>query len=74
MQKYSTNFSREEMDRLAQDPAVQQLLQTLSGADPQALQSAISLAQQGDMEGAKKAMSPLFSDPQLQAMLRRLGR
>lgn len=65
MQKNSMGFSREELTRLAQDPAMQQLLNQLRSADSQALQSAATQASQGDLEGAKQTLS---------ALLRQLGR
>jgi len=74
MQKHSLDFSQEDFTRLAQDPAVQQLLQTLSGADPKTLEAAITQAKQGDMEAAGQTLSALFRDEQLQQALGRLGR
>lgn len=60
MQKHSLDFSQEEIKRLAQDPAVQQLLHALSGADPKQLRSAINQAQSGDLESAKNTLSNLL--------------
>ena len=60
MQKHSLDFSQEEVKRLAQDPAVQQLLHALSGADPKQLRSAINQAQSGDLESAKNTLANLL--------------
>ena len=65
MQQNGNNFSIEEVKRLAQSDAGRQLMALLQGSHPEAVQA----AQSGDMEGAKKALASLLSDPKAQAIL-----
>lgn len=74
MQKNSPDISQENVRRMAQDPAMQQLLHSLSAADPQALHTAISQAKHGDLEAAGKTLSALLDNAQLREALRQLGR
>ena len=59
--------------RMAQSPEGQQLIQLLQKNDPAALRSAAEQATSGDMNSAGKTLSPLLDDPQVKALLERLG-
>ena len=74
MQKNSEDFSMQEALRLAQSPAGQQLLAMLRQADTGQIQEALTQANAGDMKSAKKALNNLLADPEIQKMLRQLGR
>ena len=64
----------QEAMRLAQSPAGQQLLAMLRQADTGQIQEALTQANAGDMKSAKKALNNLLADPEIQKMLRQLGR
>lgn len=68
--KKSDYFSKEEILRLAQSPAGQQLLQLLSSEHSQAMNQVHESA--GDLQQAQKALSGFLSDPRAQALLRQL--
>ena len=74
MQKNSEDFSMQEALRLAQSPAGQQLLAMLRQSDTGQIQQALDQANAGDLKSAKKALSSLLADPQIQKMLGQLGR
>lgn len=56
-----------------QTPAGQQLMQFLKANGGTAAQEAAAQAAAGDLSGAKSTLSPLLSNPELQALLRQLG-
>lgn len=60
--------------RLAQTPEGRKLIAMLQSSDPAALSSALTSAQAGDMEAAKKAMSGFLDNPEAQKLLKQLGR
>lgn len=66
-------FSMDEMMALARSPAGQQLLALLQQTSGQELQQAMGKASAGDLDGAKDLLSPVLSDPRIQALLGQLG-
>ena len=73
MQKNSGNFSVEDVQRMANSPAGQQLMALLQQSDSRQLQSAAEKAADGDYESARRALTPLLNSPQVQALLKQLG-
>lgn len=59
--------------RLARSPEGQQLIQLLQKNGPDALRSAAAQATAGDMNKAGQTLSPLLEDPQVKALLEKLG-
>jgi len=59
--------------RLAQSPEGQQLIRLLQKNDPSALRSVAAQAAAGDMNSAGKTLSPMLEDPQVKALLEKLG-
>ena len=59
--------------RLAQSPEGQQLIRLLQKNNPAALRNAAAQATAGDMNSAGKTLSPLLEDPQVKALLEKLG-
>ena len=74
MQKNSEDFSMQEALRLAQSPAGQQLLAMLRQQDSGQIREALDQANAGDMQKAKQALSSLLASPEIQKMLKQLGR
>ena len=74
MQKNSQDFSMEEAARLAQTPAAQQFLAMLRGADQAQLQKAADMASSGDYKAASKIVEQVLSTPEMQTLLKELGR
>ena len=66
-------FSMDDLTALASSPAGQQLLTILRQSGGDGMQQAMRKAAAGDMAGAKELLTPILSDPQVQALLRRLG-
>lgn len=66
-------FSTEDIMALANSPAGQQLLALLRQSGGSEIQQAMRKAASGDLAGAKQLLSPILSDPQVQALLGRLG-
>lgn len=62
MQKNSPAFSPDEVLRLAQSPAGQQLLARLRQADPQALSRIMAQAKSGAYEDAASALEKLLKE------------
>ena len=59
--------------RMARSPEGQQLLRLLQTSSPEALRTAAAEASKGDMEKAGRSLSPLLEDPQVKALLDKLG-
>ena len=59
--------------RLAQSPEGQQLIRLLQKNNPAALRNAAAQTTAGDMNSAGKTLSPLLEDPQVKALLEKLG-
>ena len=72
MQKNNGNFSKEDIQKLAQSEAGKQLMALLQNQYSATADAVRSSAQSGDMEQAKKALSALLSDPSAQRRLRQL--
>ena len=62
------DFSRSDLTDLLRQPETRALLERLKQMDPAALQNAVNLAFRGNTEGAKDALSPLLSDPEVQRL------
>lgn len=74
MQKNSQNFSMEEIKRLANSPAGQQLIAMLQSTNSPQLQVAVELANRGDLKAAGQALSGLLSSEQAQKLMDELRR
>lgn len=59
--------------RAAQSPEGQQLIRLLQESNPEALRSAVAQAASGNMTMAGRTLSPLLEDPQIKALLEKLG-
>ena len=66
--------SMEQAKALAGSPAARELMALLRQKGGDELQNALNKAAQGDMEAAKQALSPLLSSPEVQQLLKKLGR
>ena len=62
------DFSQSDLAGLLRQPEAQALLERLKQMDTAALQNAVNLAFKGDTSGAKDALSPLLSDPEVQRL------
>ena len=62
------DFSPSDLSRILAQPEARALLERLRSLDPAALQNAVNLAFKGNTEGAKDALTPLLSDPQVQQL------
>lgn len=74
MKKNSDNFSIQEAMRLAESPAGQQLIALFRQSNDGDLQQAAKFAAEGDLQQAQKLLSGLLKDPQVQQLLKQLGR
>lgn len=72
MQKNNGNFSKEDIQKLAQSDAGKQLMALLQSQHSATAEAVRSSARAGDMEQAKKALSALLNDPTAQRLLRQL--
>lgn len=73
MQKNSSGYSMEDMARLAQTPAGQQLMALLQQQNGDRMQQALMLAQRGDQKALADTLRPLLDSPDIQKLLRQLG-
>lgn len=73
MQKNSSNYSMEDMARLAQTPAGQQLLSLLQQQDSSRMQQAMTQAKKGDHTALAETLRPLLESPEIRALLQQLG-
>lgn len=73
MQKKSEDFYMEEVMRLANSPAGQQLLAMLQRSDGDRVQQAADMAAAGDYAQAAKTLRSMLSSPEAQALLKQLG-
>ena len=62
------DFSKSDLERMLRSPEAQALLARLQQLDQSALQNAVDKAFRGDTAGAKKALSPLLADRQVQQL------
>ena len=68
----NSEFSQSELSRMLRQPEAQALLERLKQMDPAALQSAVNMAFRGNQEGARDALSPLLSDPEVQRLSKQM--
>lgn len=68
----NSEFSQSELSRMLRQPEAQALLERLKQMDPAALQSAVNMAFRGNQEGARDALSPLLSDPEVQRISKQM--
>jgi len=73
MEKKLEDFSREEVMRLAESPAGQQLIAMLRQQSSATLQQALAQAQAGDYTQAAQALRAMLSSPQAQKLIKELG-
>lgn len=66
------NFDMQQLIKLARSPAGQQLMDALSRSGSSDAERAASLAKNGNMEGAKQALSGLLKSEEVQKLLRQL--
>ena len=71
MEKNFSEFSMEDVKKLAQSDTGRQLMAMLSARGSE-MDAAMASARQGDMEAAKHALSAFMADPQTQALLKKL--
>ena len=62
------DFSQSDLSRMLSQPEARALLERLKQMDPAALQNAVNQAFLGNTEGAKDALSPLLTDPEVQRL------
>lgn len=62
------NFSQSDLSRMLSQPEARALLERLKQMDAAALQNAVNQAFLGNTEGAKDALSPLLTDPEVQRL------
>ena len=74
MQKNSEDFSMQEALRLAQSPAGQRLLAMLRQQNQNQMETAMTQAKAGTMEDARRTIEAMMNTPELQQLLRQLGR
>ena len=74
MQKNSEDFSMQEALRLAQSPAGQQLLAMLRQQNDGQMEKAMAQASAGDMDNARRTIEAMMKTPEMQQLLRQLGR
>ena len=72
MEQNHKNFSKDDLQKLAQSPTGRKLMAMLANQHSDAANAVRSSMAQGDTEQAKKALSAFLSDPQVQALLRQL--
>ena len=71
---FPSQFSIQEISRLAASPAGQQLIAMMQKKGGSEFQKALERAAAGDYAQAKHAIETLLTDPQAQALLKELGR
>ena len=73
MAKKSNDFSKEELEQLAESSAARELLALLQGNDPEALSTAMRKAAKGDYAGAITSLEKVMSGKEARALLEKLG-
>ena len=73
MAEKNVPFSKADMAALARSPAGQALYVQLQQRNEADLRRAMTLAASGDMNGAGAVLAPLLADPNIKAMIDRLG-
>ena len=73
MAEKNVPFSKSDLAALARSPAGQALYAQLQQQNEADLRRAMTLAASGDMNGAGAILAPRLSDPNIKAMIERLG-
>ena len=73
MDKFSQNFSKEDIMNLAKSPAGQQLIAMLRQTDNTKLEQAVSQAKTGDYAQAGETLRHILSTPEAQRLMKELG-
>lgn len=73
MQKNSQDFSMQEVKKLANSPAGQQLLAMLRNSDSQQMEQIAKLAAAGDYTQAAKMLESALSSAEAQKLMKQLG-
>lgn len=73
MQKKFKDFSQEDIARLVNSPAGQQLMAFLEQQDPNVLRQAAQQAKTGQTQQAKKTLQQVLSSPEVLRLLQQLG-
>lgn len=73
MEKKSQDFSKEDMLRMVNSPAGQQLLALLRKGDGVALEQAVAQAKAGNYTQASQTLSGMLSSPEAQKLMKELG-
>lgn len=74
MPKKSDDFSMRDAMHLAQTDEAKELLALLREKNPQQLQQAMDQASSGDYAQVKQTLSDLLASPQVQELIKRMGR
>jgi len=74
MPNEESQFSMEDIMKIAASPVGRQLIQVLQQNGSDQLQQAAQKAATGDYASAKEAISGLLQDPQVKKLLEQLGR
>ena len=73
MDKKSGDFSMEDAVRFVNSPAGRQLMELLRRSEDPGLRQAMEQAARGDLEQAKRSLSSVAADQQVQQLLRKMG-
>lgn len=73
MEKKTDNFSPEDIRRIANTPAAQQLLDLIRRTDASALSEAMQQASAGNYKQAKDALASLLSNEKVRALIEQMG-
>lgn len=68
------DFNMQKVIELANSPTGQQLLALLQKNSGKELQQAMDQAASGDYDSAKKALAAMMASPEVQKLLKQLGR
>lgn len=72
MDKNFPQFSPEQLRQLASSPAAQRLMAMLQREHSDAMNNAISGAQNGDLASVQRSLAAFLSDPKAKEMLKKL--
>lgn len=73
MAKKSNDFAANDIMKMAQSPAGQQLIAMLQNADPSVLEKAMAQASAGNYEQAKASLTPLLESEDIKSLLQQIG-
>ena len=74
MPNQESQFSMEDIMKIAASPVGRQLIQLLQQTGGEQMQQAARKAAEGDYDSAKDVLSGLLQDPQVKKLLEQLGR